>query len=121
MTVPAKGLRKITVGQVAYRWKGSGVVDQRPRGVRILLRAEDRKGQLAFVFFPTDVVKDFFLDPYEKVVWDDHDMRRLTPANVEFAILECLRLGWRPKNAGPTLNFEFSQDHSTIVQLDKAN
>jgi hypothetical protein len=96
MTVPRKGFRRITVGNVKYWWKTAG----EDYGISLIIAGESREGQVLTAGF----------DYHHKLIKEDHDGGKwykqqitITPFMVRQVIELGLKNGWKPDVKGENI------------------
>lgn len=100
MTLSKKGSRKIVVGDEEYRWTISATT----RG-RIVLIVEHgkEKGKRIEVQIQSDINE--FWDEFPHV--HDLKLKVVKPKEVAIIIIEAIEQGWRPREKGVPLGFDW--------------
>lgn len=103
MTLSKKGSRKMVVGDEEYRWTISATAKGR---IVLIVEHGQEKGQKIEVHIQSDINKFWVEFPHV----DGLNLKVVKPKEVATIIAEAIAQGWKPREKGSPLVFEWDND-----------
>ncbi len=103
MTLRKAGTRKLMVENDEYRW----IIAPRSRGIIVLVvEYSEEKGQKLEVHLESDINEFWIEFPYV----EDLYLKIITPKEVAIIIAKAIELGWKAKQKGKPLVFNWNDN-----------